>query len=52
MHEDDSNYCPQEEWGNGIEEESGAHVERTSRTEPGNEDTDEEQDEDEDTDEE
>jgi hypothetical protein len=50
MHKDDSDPYPQEEWGVGVEEESGAHVECTSCTEPGNEDTDEEQDEDEDTD--
>src|SRR6267154_1618936 len=41
--QDESNSYLQEEWNNSIEEESGAHVECTSRTEPGNEDTDKEQ---------
>src|SRR6267154_2038938 len=50
--QDESDSYLQEEWDNSIEEESGAHVECTSHTEPGNEDTDEEQDEEQDTDEE
>jgi len=39
-----------EEWGDSIKEESRAHEERISHTEPGNEDTGKGQDEDEDTD--
>ena len=49
-HEDESDSLPQEEWGDSIEEESRAHEERISHTEPGNEDTGKGQDEEEDTD--
>ncbi|KAF8496015.1 hypothetical protein F5888DRAFT_1907611 [Russula emetica] len=48
---EDSNSHPHEEWGNGIEEDSGTHEERTSWRKPINEEDKEDEDEDKDVDE-
>jgi hypothetical protein len=50
MYEDSDSY-PQEERGDGVEEDTGRHEEHISRREPSNEETEDEDDKDEDEDE-